>query len=177
MVRVVVRRMSNRFRRSAKTIDFKQWVAIPSLRQEFSSDNTFLGGSLAFNTPATILRMRGYVSAYFDETMQAGDLMKVGFGLGIVSSDAFAAGTGSVPDPSSEPEYPWLWWGTIQLEAFIAAGQQVWGTSAMRLEVDSKAMRKIKPGESLTWVAQGSGGAGSPVTVIDLGQTRVLIGT
>ena len=169
--------MARRFSpRGGKVIDMKEWDAIPSVSQELSTNTTISGGALSFGAPFTILRARGWVQATFDETMQAGDFLKVSFGLGIISTDAFNAGSAQ-PDPGAEPEYPWLWWGVIELEAFAAAAQNVWGTTAQRLEVDTRSMRKVKPGQSLVWVAQTSDAAGAPVTKVTMGQTRVLVGS
>ncbi len=164
--------------RPGRKIDFKNWDAIPGLVQELSTPQTFQGGALNFAIPATILRMRGGVQASFDESVQAGDRATLAFGLAVVSTDAFSAG--AVPDPASEPEYPWLWWGVIELECTIVTANWTafpWGSGAMRLPVDSKAMRKIKPGESLTWVAQAAVMTGSPTVIAKFEQTRTLIGT
>ena len=108
--------------------------------------------------------------------MQAGDEMRVIFGLGIISTDAFGLGPTAFPDPGGEPEYSWLWWATMHLEAFAATAREQYGTSSQILQVDTKAMRKIRPGESLVWIAQTAGAAGAPVTVVTFGQTRVLLG-
>ena len=131
--------------------------------------------------PATLLRFRGFVQAAFDATVQVADILELTFALGIVSTDAFTAGSGSVPDPGGEPEYPWIWWQNIRLDATSVQAsstvQTPWGPGAMRLEVDSKAMRRIKPGQSVCWVVQSRAQAGAPVVNIHMGQTRVLIGT
>ncbi len=170
--------MARRLRVVGKKIDFKQWDTVPSVFQEVTGASAIIsGGSLGFLSPATILRCRGYVQSAFDETMQAGDTLKLVFGLGIISTDAFTLGTTAFPDPSGEPEYPWLWWGGMHLQAFAAAAVSSWGFSQQRLEVDTKAMRKISPGQSLFWVCEMSGAAGAPVTQLEFGQTRVLIGT
>ena len=165
-------------RRPGRTIDYKSWAAIPGLVDEILASETGSAGGLAFTEPATILRCRGYVKAMFDESMQVGDIIILAFALAIVSTDAFGvASGGGLPDPIAEPEYSWLWWGEIRLDAFTAAGENAWGTSAQLLEVDTKAMRKIKPRETLTMVFEVGTIAGAPVTYIDIGQTRVLIGT
>ena len=162
----------------ARKIDFKQWFTIPGLLTEKSANAVFVGGSTAFALPATILRWRGHVAAMFDESMQAGDLMILTFALMIGSTDAFTLGSSAVPDPADEPDFPWVWWKQIRLDAFLAAGHGGgWGPPAQRYEVDSKAMRKMKPGESAGWVVQITSAAGAPVTLIDIGQMRILIGT
>ncbi len=163
--------------RVAKKIDFKQWANIPAVGLSISTSGTNIGGSLVFLVPATILRFRGRLQMQFDATQQAGDEMVLTFGLGVISSDAFDAGGGSVPDPAGEPEYPWLWWGAFHLHSELTLGQNQWGTNNQVVDVDSKAMRKIKPGQSLAWVVQSVAITGAPETLIDFLQARVLIGT
>ena len=161
-----------------KTIDYKEWSEVPALITAVSAAGTVAGASLGFARPATILRVRGFVQAQFDTTLQLADRMLLTFGLGVVSTDAFAVGAMALPDPGAEPEYPWLWWGQIFLLATQAnVPGQSWGPDAMRLEVDSKAMRRIKPGQSLVWAVEISIVVGAPVVDILFGQTRVLIGT
>jgi len=163
--------------RGGRTIDYKAWLAVPALQTDVSGTSTTLSGALNFAAPATVLRCRGFVQASMDETKQAGDILEIVWALGIISTDAFTAGAGSVPDPGSEPEYPWLWWGGMHLEAFVAVGIEQWGSTSQRLEVDTKAMRRIKPGTSLVYMAQVTSATGAPVTSLEFGPTRVLIGT
>ena len=110
-----------------------------------------------------------------------GDQGILTFALAIVSSDAFALGASAFPDPASEPEFSWLWWGQIFLESISVAASAVnntgWGPAAQRIEGDTKAMRKMKSRESLCWILQRTALAGSPVTEVVMGQTRCLIGT
>ena len=165
-----------------RKIDFKQWDAAPGLIGSENADATFIGGSLAFNIPATILRWRSHVACMFDETRAVGDRAVFTFGVGIFSTDAVTLGSTALPDPAGEPEYPWVWWKEFRLDCFaVHAGANVndagWGPTQQRYDLDSKAMRKIKPGESLLIVGQMSNQAGAPVTLVDLGQLRVLIGT
>jgi len=84
----------------------------------------------------------------------------------------------AVPDPSAEPEYPWMWYGQVQMFAVttLAIGGVGAGYSQL-LEVDTKAMRKFKPGETLAMVGQYVNVSGNPILRIQSGQTRVLIGT
>jgi len=170
--------MPRRFR-AGRTIDFKQWDGLPGLKTGFSADGIGLGGSLAFTEPATIMRMicgGGLVA--MDETRQVGDRADFTYAIGIISSDAFAAGTTAVPDPTSEPEYPWLYWTSWSMNAFAADGDSALGSSVFRLPPwQSQAMRKLKPGQSLFMVIEGTGFQGAPVVDVDLEQVRVLIGT
>ncbi len=114
----------------------------------------------------------------FDETQQLNDEMILTWGLGFVSTDAFASGVGAMPDPAGEVDYPWLWWGQMHLLSLEANTQPgAWGITAQRLEVDTKAMRKFKPGQSLAWILQIGGSVGAPSVELNFGLTRVLIGT
>ncbi len=160
--------------RPGKTIDFKQWVAILALRLDTSSAATFSGASIAFAIPGTILRARGQIMAVLD-TATDGDDLRIGFGLALLSTDAFALGATALPDPLGEPEYPWLWWYETQLSSTLMVAGQVSELAATeRIMVDTKAMRKFKPGQSLGLVIQTD--AVTPADIL-IGQLRVLIGT
>ncbi len=165
--------------RRGRVIDNKEWTAIPGLSASVSTDTTTLGGNLSFNVPATILRMRSKGGFFaFDSTQQVGDAIALTWGIGLFSQDAIALGATALPDPGSEPEFPWLMWGGCSLQSFLAAGVNAWGVSACEIRPwDSKAMRKVKPGQGLAVVIQTEGAAGAPVTVIQYPRGRVLIGT
>ena len=162
-----------RLRNQGRKIDFKQWSSIPAVTNTLTGATTQQGGALSFLVSATILRIRGYVQAHFMATVQVGDEIQLAFGLAVVSTDAFTAGAGSMPDPFGDPEFPWLWWGQIQLESISVAASAVnnggWGLAAQRLEVDSKAMRKMKLSEFLVWINQANSPSGSPDITVILG--------
>ncbi len=162
-----------------KKIDFKQWDAAPGLLTDPISNQTILGGGLSFAVPATLLRFRGYVAAQMGESgIAILDRMIITVGLCIVSTDAFTVGASAVPDPSGEPEFPWIWWKEFKLESGSAVDPaEGWGPRAQRYEIDSKAMRKIKPGETFTYVVQATSTVGAALVHVDIGQVRVLIGT
>ena len=161
--------------RPGKKIDFKSWTDLLGISLSTAAASTILGTSLAFGSPATILRMRGQILLNFDAAAD-NSRQNVGIGIGIISSDAFAAGAGSVPDPLSETDYPWLWWSTIPLVNDLQiAGESLQLAVVARVEVDSKAMRKVKPGQSLAVIYQTS--AAVSATNIQQANIRVLIGT
>ncbi len=168
---------SRGFRHEGRKIDFKSWAAMPSIRLALTADSTNLGGSLQFAIPATILRMRGRLRAHLEATIAAGDFAKLAVGLAVISTDAFNAGAGSVPDPVDEPEFPWVYWTEFELSSESANVDEAWGYQSVDIIVDSKAMRKVKPGEALAWIAQYADGNGTPPMSVDISQTRVLVGT
>ncbi len=165
--------------RRGRVIDLKQWSSMTGASQSISSAGTRLAsGVLAFLEPGTILRCRTPdILMMFDATQQIGDTINLTFGLALVSADAAAAGATSMPDPGSEPEFPWLWWGDFFLRSELAAGEQDLGSAVVRRSADTKAMRRFKPGQALVWVVEATAVAGAPVTLIDVCRTRVLIGT
>ena len=160
-----------------RTIDFKQWTAIPGGSLNLSANGTSGGpGLLAFSIPATILRVRGHVHvAMLAGGLTATDEAEVVFGLGIFSSDAVALGSTALPDPSAEAEYPWMWYG----EATMYSPNADFGDPRIQVHIpiDTKAMRKVKPAESLTMVAQYVNSSGIPGLRVIYSQLRVLIGT
>ena len=172
--------MARRFvasRRPAKKIDFKQWTSIPSGSVDLTVNQTFPGpGLIAFSAPATILRVRGVLRVSFLVTgLTADDEAQCVFGLAVLSSDAVTLGQSAMPDPAGEPEYPWMWYGQLIMYSpnadFGAEGMSV------ELPVDTKAMRKVKPGESLVMVVQYVDVTGTPGLRLSYNQMRVLLGT
>ena len=162
-------------RRAGRKIDFKSWLGLPSISLSIASAATTLGGALSFTGPGTILRCRGEMLITLDG-VTAGEDTIVTVALGIVSTDAFNAGGGSVPDPGGDADYPWLYWKStpLTLEHIDTGSTQFSELSAsVRFEVDTKAMRKFKPNETLCWVVQTNDNIDLDV---DIGITRVLIG-
>ncbi len=162
-----------------KTIDRKEWASIGGLVTSLSASiGTIIGSSLAFLAPFTILRCRGQFLVTFDETAVANDKAVFGMGLAVVSTDAATAGAGSLPEPISDPEYPWLYWTDFDLLTLVSsASGSAWGTNNRLVQYDTKAMRKVKPGQSLVWIAESVNTVGDPVLEILAGRTRVLLGS
>jgi hypothetical protein len=159
------------------TIREKSWVGLPRSITSLSTNATFLGGVLDFIGPGTLLRFRcNDILMTFNATQQVDDDINLTLGLGIVSTDAAALGATAMPDPLGEPDYPWVWWGNYTLRSQLSSGVNGLGSSVIRIEADSKAMRRVKPQQSLVWIIEASGASGAPVTVVDIGETRVLLG-
>ena len=163
--------------RRGRTIDYKQWTLLPGLATSLSADSTISGGSIAFAVPGTILRIRSFVQAQFDASAVSSDEIDLTYGIGLFATDAVSLGPTAMPDPAVEVEFPWLWWGDMHLHQEGTADPGSWGSNVQRIDVDTKAMRKVKPGESLAWVIQASLASGAPTTLLDIGRGRVLFGT
>ncbi len=162
-----------------KTVDYKTWSAIPLLAQNVTANSTVLGGGLSFTTQSTILRMRGRILVFFDDAITAADEATVTCGIGIIPTDSFNDPS-SIPDPAGDVGFPWLWWGQALLstpaDVDVTRGT-AYGSEVQMLEVDSKAMRRIRPDQTLAFMAQHVDVSGAPATRIIQGQIRTLIGT
>ncbi len=163
--------------RAGKKIDFKAWLAMPSLAQAITANATFIpSGFINFAAPGTILRARGKFDVQFVAGgLTAADHVKFAFGLAVLSTDAVALGPTALPDPAGDVDYPWIYWTEFFLRSISADVTEV-GVQ-YREVVDSKAMRKIKPNETLTWVGQYVNITGNPNVQVSFAQTRVLFGT
>ncbi len=158
----------------------KHWHAISRANFALTATGTSAGNSLALTGPWTVLRMLADYIINFTagSTIVADDQAVISLGIGVVSSDAFAAGAGSLPDPGGEPEYPWLYWAQFNLNAIEATPEQVTNdVGAIRRSIDIHSMRKLKPRESLVWVVEYGDIQGAPPVHIMLGTTRVLVAT
>ncbi len=159
----------------------KQWDSILALQQAVSASGTFIGSALGSTTAQTVLRMLGEYLINSTGVAVAGDQCRVTMAIGVVSSDAFAAGAGSLPDPGGEPDYPWLYWASHNL-MWPAAVSGTAGEGApsiagvVRKAFDIKSMRRMKPRESLVWVGEYQDVSGTPPIQVSISQTRVLIG-
>ena len=107
--------------------------------------------------------------------MAVSDLVKIGLGLALISTDVFTAS--ALPDPSGEPEFPWMYWQEFHLGAESTTVRESEGLQRHRLQLDTKAMRKVKPGQTLTLVTQYVGITGTPGVNQYQSQLRVLLGT
>ncbi len=150
---------------------------MPGQAQDVTTEATSLvSGSIAFAIPGTLLRARGLLRVSFLTTgLTADDNATMGFGLGLFATDAVAAGAGSMPDPLGEPEFPWIWYGQVLM--YSPNADHAAPGIEQEIQIDSKAMRKFKPGQSLVIVGQYADLGGLPGLRVDVARTRVLIGT
>ena len=129
-------------------------------------------GLIVLAIPGTLFRCRGNAVVSIDGPTD-GDKLVVAMGIMLVQSDAFAAGVTSVPDPLSDTGSDWIWHQYVPLQAQAANLEH--GVVA-RVEIDSKAMRKFKPNQTLIMTWTGSSLAGTPAFDVT-GGVRALIGT
>ncbi len=166
--------MARQMRTPRKT---KHWQAIPSINLDLTADATVLGGSVAVAQDSeTVMRMLGEYIIAPTTSPVAQDEAFVTMAIGVVSTDAFAAGAASVPDPSPEPEYQWLYWADHPFfyNSTTIDGATAEAAGTIRVSFDVKTRRIIRPRQSLCWIVQYTDLAGTPPLTVGIGTTRVL---
>ena len=148
-----------------------------------SADGVTAGaGFLSASARFTIRRVRGVIIASLNGTLAGSDHVRIGIGLAVFSTDSVVAGGASLPEPLGDPAFPWMWWREISLRMPGSSTNATWvnpggwGLAAQQIEVDVKAMRIIRPDQSLAWVIQYSNTSGNPPVALDFGIHRVLEG-
>jgi len=102
----------------------------------------------------TLARTRGLLDVQLTSSTSAGDGYFGAVGIGIGTSAAFAVGAGSLPSPITELGWDgWLWHQFISVHEDSADGQGG-GAAHQRVEVDSKAMRKLNTDETFFAMAE-----------------------
>ncbi len=116
--------------------------------------NTGVFGStgLAILVPGTIVRIRGTIAGQLDAG-GADERAMILLGLGIFRSDYFATGTAPELFTAAADEGSWIWQGQLYLSSGSEAAV-VNDFLVDRLTIDTKAMRKVKAGETLALVHQ-----------------------
>ena len=120
--------------------------------------STIVTSAVTGGDGVTLVRTRGQLLLFCRTADAALAGFTGAFGIAVATTAAIVAGAAAVPTPISEQGWDgWLYWHAIQL---ISAGV-VDGTAvldelqpnvmsfAQRIEIDSKAMRKIKEDESI----------------------------
>ncbi len=123
-----------------------------------SSTSLWSTGLIPLEEGLTIVRIRGELLAFLTAATAALDGFVCGFGITLVSDEAFAAGAASIPSPIDDIDYDeWMYYTTFSLKAsaIIAGGaaedhdSMLAVTAAKRIEIDNKAMRKFPVGKTM----------------------------
>ncbi len=154
----------------------KIWLFMPSFVQAMGANNTFASAGVAFTNADTILRMLGEYVICPESAPAATDAVKIGVGLIKVTSDAFAVGATALPEPSGDPQSPWLFWAEHSF-FYSSTDPEAGGSAAgvVRSKFDIKTMRKFAPNEHMVWVTQYANITGNPPMTILVSQVRTLI--
>ncbi len=131
----------------------KDWEGITGAETHFTADATAIVGSFSPDRATTVLRILGSYIIGPTSAPTAADVCAVSVGVGVVSSDALAAGAGSMPDPFGDQSFPWLYWASHPFHYASTAVVQLGPMGETRVNIDVKSMRKLKEREALVWVA------------------------
>ena len=105
-------------------------------------------------TRETLLRSRGNILVAGTPDA-ATDVEVVGLGIVVVHSNAATIGGLSVPGPIADDGADWLWHQYVPLDAVtLTAGDPNARSVIHRVEIDSKAMRRIPPDYSAILVGE-----------------------
>ncbi len=160
--------MARRRTAFTKKTAYYTWVGVQASSGGFSTTNT-LFGFVASGVAATIRRTRGMLVAQI-EPGAVSDILMLAFGLAIVSNVSRAAGAASLPSPMDDLSYPWFWHKFVPLiPTSTTQGDNVGPASAARVEIDAKAMRKIRPDEAIVLLGDGIQQSGSPAGAVSVG--------
>jgi len=156
--------MARARRGGTKKIDFVEWSGQLGIEMAMASNVGAIITVITSLQAATLLRTRGEILASIDGPVD-NDACSVACGITVVTEEQLAVGLTAVPDPAVDLDADWLWHGFIPLKAQagtgVGASLNVVGV-AHRLTIDSKAMRKLRPTNSLVFAAKNSGLAGTP---------------
>ena len=163
-------------RRSGRATDYN-WTGtfFKALNQDIATGVGTAIAIVSFNSRQTLYRVRGQVFASLDPGA-ADEFAIIGLGMIIVTDDAIAAGKASVPDPVSDPEAGWLWYGMLSIGASDVTTNPGAAEGVDRLVIDTKAMRKVRDNESLVFVQSVGSSNDQAGTYNLLAGLRVLTG-
>ncbi len=154
------------------------WGFGPDLNFSASATGkTIWSTSLTIGEILTIVRIRGFVHVLQTVSSAANSGMFGAMGIALVNSDAFAAGSGSIPGPFTDLNWDnWMWHSFWDVRtATNVLGDGVNATSiTQRIEIDSKSMRKWDPAETLVGMFEVGIESGTAVVNVR-GDTRLLL--
>ncbi len=155
-------------RRSGRPVDLS-WIGTcgGATSVDLAADTAMTPQSLGVATGSfTVMRLRGHIYVQLDSGA-VDERALLAFGIMPVSDDAFAAGAASMPSPSADLDASWMWhaFASVSSGAFSSEQPQA---GFMRIEIDGKAMRRLKSNETLALL-------GAVCTVVDATGTWDLL--
>ncbi len=128
------------------------WSELASTTFDISAGGAVLmGSSIVRHEGETLVRTRGIISVTLLTAASVGDGFIGAFGMVLVTTAAATAGVGSIPTPFTEA----AWDGWFVHRYFdVRSGLAADGSGQVRLEIDSKAMRKANEDESIVLVSE-----------------------
>jgi len=157
-------------RRSGRRADYT-WIGVPLVRTVATTVQAVLG-TLSAGLPGTVVRCRGSFLVQGIPNAALDDEI-CGIGIHKVTSSASAAGGASVPGPIDDDDSDWMFHQYVPLVSLLetVASPNAIGLNH-RFDIDSKAMRKLKPDDVVAVIIQLATGEMASVQVS--GGVRVL---
>jgi len=168
--------MAFRARNTGRKIEFKQW-------DPWNSGTAFLAlsagviGTVLFSvteSPYTIMRSRGSLTAWIDGAQSGGQAIRVAVGMILVPE-----GSGSTVqyNPIADANAGWFFYSTFTLgyEEMVTDVIDVPGLSSYREVIDVKAMRRVGPQQEIQMVVE-NGTIGSAASLNLVSDGRFLRG-
>jgi len=115
----------------------------------------FQVAALGFLQAQTITRIRGRIGAVLDATAIDESAMVLA-GLMIINTDAFVGGSAAEVFTGGADDASWIWQGALWVSSGAEAAVVSDGLFD-RVEVDTKAMRRVKAGQTLALVLDAPG--------------------
>ena len=131
---------------------------VDMVNQTITTSTKIIGTtSLTIGEQATIVRIRGHIHLLI-AAAGSGEGYLGACGIALVNSDAFAQGINSIPGPQSDANWDnWMWHSFFDVRAVsatLADGVNAVAVS-QRIDIDSRAMRKWDPAETLVLMVEG----------------------
>ncbi len=118
-----------------------------------ASSLLILGLGAAANERLTVTRILGDLMFQLRTVVALGDGFQFTWGIGLVTSDAFAVGVTALPNPQDDMDWGgWLMHGFLPLIAPTATIGDSAGWQIVRIPIDVKAQRIMSPNEVLFMV-------------------------
>jgi len=117
-----------------------------------SSTTSVLGLGQTGFAATTLMRLRGYLAATLTTVGAITDGFHCAVGVGLVTADAFTVGgVTSLPNPFDDIDWKWIYHRIFDVHCVTATIGDGVNAGAVHLgfEVDTKAMRKMAPNETL----------------------------
>ena len=136
-----------------------EWIIGPDAKDE-SLSATGIGiwtTGISTGVGGTIVRTRGFFSAFLRSTGAVGDGYFGAVGMAVVTAKAFAVGSTAIPGPLTEDEWDgWYYHQYFDVRSVTATiGDGVNAVSStVRFDIDSKAMRKFDDQSTIIGVVE-----------------------
>ena len=140
--------------------------------------NTIWGIGQSGFSKLTIVRIRGEFVAWLEVVGSIGDgFTRLTMGIGIASTDAFTQGGPSLPSPVSDADWNgWIWHAELGplVGLSVTESENTGPLSQVRVPIDTKAMRKLSPNETVFGAVATSAEIGV-ATMVFGANTRMLL--